>query len=101
MAVQQSGGLRRRVAGERIAVRKHQSIVVQVGSDADPLAFAHALIADGEDCLHVWPGGGVSLTRIGGAGCVVIHSWPERGLWSVDAYGELPALTATWVAAAA
>ena len=78
------------------------NIALAIGKTvAGVVGHSHALIADGEDCLHVWPGGGVSLTRIGGAGCVVIHSWPERGLWSVDAYGELPALTATWVAAAA
>lgn len=74
---------------------------MQVDPGADPRALAQALVADGEEVVYVWPGGGVSLTRIGVAGCVVIHSWPERGLWSVDAYGALPSLDACRVAAAA
>ncbi len=40
-----------------------------------------------------WPGGGLTWLRCFAGGSVVVHTWPELGLASVDAYGSTAALS--------
>ena len=64
----------------------HRSALVRLR--ADLTADLAALVADGAEHLHRWPGGGISWVRVGCGGTVVVHTWPEHGIATIDVYGQ-------------
>lgn len=73
----------------------HQAGVFRIpGGEASVVAAAVDRLAPGGTDHHVpWPGGGITWIRGFRGGTVVVHTWPELGLASVDCYGPTAALS--------
>ena len=54
---------------------------------ADLQALVDHLVPDGDTWLHRFEPVGVSIARIGASSSVVVHTWPERGVLTLDGYG--------------
>ena len=56
-------------------------------ADATLRALVEHLVPDGTPLRHSFTPHGLSLARLGPRGSVVVHTWPEHRLATVDAWG--------------
>jgi len=79
----------------------HARRCVPLPPEATLRALVATLVPDGPSLRHAFTPHGLSLARLGPSGSVAVHTWPEHGLATVDAWGAAAAhLDATLVSLA-
>ncbi len=58
-------------------------------SDQVLRALVEALVPEGAPLEHAFVPYGLSVGRLGPRGSVMVHTWPEHGLATVDAWGAV------------
>ncbi|MCB9675070.1 MAG: S-adenosylmethionine decarboxylase [Alphaproteobacteria bacterium] len=75
----------------------HIGLRVALTGDVD--ALVDALLPDGTTCTHHFEPHGYSVVRLGTEATIAVHTWPERGIATVDGYGAASSDLAARVAA--
>lgn len=66
---------------------RHVRHTIADPGDQGALDLARGLVPAGAERIHRFSPHGLSVSRVGTAGTVAVHTWPERGVATVDAYG--------------
>jgi hypothetical protein len=67
--------------------RSARVLLVHRPSPSDYQDLVATLVPEGETWEHRFEPVGTSVARVGPEASVVVHTWPERGVATLDGYG--------------